>query len=379
MAKALFVATVPETLKGFLTPFADHFRGKGWVVDGMARGISQCTDCRKTFNQVWDIDWSRNPFEPKNLIQAPKTVRQVVAQGGYDLVHVHTPVASFVTRFSLRELRSASGPKVIYTAHGFHFYQGGHPLNNGLYLILEKLAGKWTDYLVVMNREDLDAAKKHRIVNSDRVNYMPGIGVDTGYYNNNLVSEHDANKIRQELALQSDAQLFLMVAEFIPRKRHEDVVRAFAQLDDTRAHIAFAGTGPLMEQMRGLANELKVADRVHLLGFRQDIVALLKSSVAILLPSLHEGLPRSLMEAMCLEVPCIGSNIRGTSDLLEGGRGLLVDVQDVGGLRAAMAWILENPDAARAMASKGRAHMAEYDIHNIIRMHEALYEQALLH
>lgn len=377
MAKALFVATVPETLKGFLTPFAEYFRGKGWVVDGMAKEISRCNECRKAFNQVWDVDWSRNPFEPQNLLQAPKVVRQIVAQGGYDLVHVHTPVASFVTRFSLRGLKGDSRPKIIYTAHGFHFYRGGHYLNNGLYLMLEKKAGKWTDYLVVMNREDLDAAKKHRIVRSGRLNYMPGIGVDTEYYNDNLVSDADVNKIRQELALKPNDCLFLMVAEFIPRKRHEDVLRAFARLGDSRAHIAFAGTGPLMKQMMKLAGELNLSERVHLLGFRKDILALLKTSVAIILPSLHEGLPRSLMEAMCLEVPCIGSNIRGTSDLLEGGRGLLVEVKDVEGLRAAMAWVLENPDAARAMAVKGRARMAEYDIHNILRMHEDLYRQAL--
>jgi len=343
----------------------------------MAKGISTCSDCRDVFDQVWDIEWSRNPFDARNLFQAPDRVRQVVAEGRYDLVHVHTPVASFVSRFALRNCNQSIRPKIIYTAHGFHFFRGGKALNNGLYLVLEKIAGKWTDYLVVMNREDFESARKHRIVNPERVTFMRGIGVDTGYYNNNLVPAVETNLVRLELGLNSDDRLFLMVAEFIPRKRHEDVLRAFAKLDCDHAHIGFAGTGPLLEQIKALAGELKISDRVHVLGFRKDIPVLLRASVGILLPSLHEGLPRSLMEAMCLEIPCIGSNIRGTSDLLESGRGLLVDVGDIEGFRAAMAWILENPADAREMALKGRAGMAEYDTEKIIQMHEALYHQAL--
>ncbi|BCR05793.1 glycosyl transferase family 1 [Desulfuromonas versatilis] len=377
MTRALFAATVPETLKGFILPFAEHFRAQGWRVDGMAQGISGCSGCTAAFDRVWDVAWSRNPYEGKNLLQVPGAVREAVASGGYDLVHVHTPVASFVTRFSLRSLDRKLRPKVIYTAHGFHFYRGGSRLRNGLYLALEKLAGRWTDYLVVMNQEDLESAKKYRIVPPERVTYMPGIGVDTAYYSPGLVGAGELEGVRGEMGLQPEDRLFLMIAEFIPRKRHEDVLRAFASLDHPGAHLAFAGTGPLAEQMGSLAAELKLEKRVHFLGFRRDIPTLLKASAAVVLPSVHEGLPRSLMEALCLEVPCIGSNIRGTSDLLAGNRGLLVRVGDVEGLRCAMAWILENPGLAREMAARGKARMADYDIHNIIHMHEALYSRAL--
>src|SRR2546423_13555480 len=110
MPSLLMVTTVPDTLAGFLLPFAEHFRAQGWHVDAMARGVSGSAGCVQAFDHVWDMDWSRNPLRPSNFISAPKRVRDVVVQQGYDLVHVHTPVAAFVTRFALRHLRKQGKP-----------------------------------------------------------------------------------------------------------------------------------------------------------------------------------------------------------------------------------------------------------------------------
>lgn len=377
MSRALFVATVPSTLRGFIIPFVEHFRSKGWVIDGMAARISSCSSCTSAFNRVWNVDWSRNPFDVKNLLKAPRTIRKAVLTGEYDLIHVHTPIASFVTRFALRNLKCNARPRIIYTAHGFHFYKGGSLVTNWFYLVLEKAAGKWTDYLVVINKEDLESAIRHRILPAERVTYMPGIGVDTSYYDPSRIKNIEVEKVRHELGLNAADLLFLMVAEFTANKRHEDVLRAFAKLNRPRMHVAFAGTGPLTKRILQLADELDVAERIHVLGFRKDVPILLKASVAIILPSMREGLPRSIMEALCMGVPCIGSKVRGTSDFLEGGRGMLFDVGDIDGLCAAMVEILERPAHAIDMVARGRALMTEYDIQNIIRMHEILYRHAL--
>jgi len=81
-------------------------------------------------------------------------IASIVRSNSYDLVHVSTPVAAFVTRFALRRLRKQGRPKVIYTAHGFHFHKAGGWLENSVYLGAERLAGRWTDCLTVMNTED---------------------------------------------------------------------------------------------------------------------------------------------------------------------------------------------------------------------------------
>lgn len=377
MNRILFVTTIPGTLRAFLLPFAQHFRAKGWQVDAMAQGISNCAKCLQNFDRVWEVEWSRNPLDPQNLIIAPQQIRKAIAQQDYDIVHVHTPVAAFVTRYALNNLRQQGRPKIIYTAHGFHFYRGGKLLKNLSFLALEKLAGRWTDYLVVINREDEEAAKRYGLVPTERVCYTPGIGVDIDYYSPDTVPEAEVVQVRQQLGLALDAPLFLSVAEFIPRKRHQDILKAFAQLGRSDVQLAFAGTGPLMQQMQQLASGLNIQNQVHFLGLRQDVAILIRASVATLLASQQEGLPRSVMESLCLEIPVIGTEIRGIRDLLEEDCGLLVKLGDVEGLAHAMARILDRPEEAKMMGKRGRERMKGYEVRQIIKLYDRLYAQAL--
>ena len=377
MNRILFVTTIPGTLRAFLLPFAQHFRAKGWQVDAMAQGISNCAKCLHSFDRVWEVEWSRNPLDPQNLIIAPPQIRLAIAQQDYDIVHVHTPVAAFVTRYALNNLRQQGKPKVIYTAHGFHFYRGGKPLKNLSFLALEKLAGRWTDYLLVINREDEEAAKRYGLVPPERVCYTPGIGVDTDYYSPGNVPEAEVVRVRQELGLSPETPLFLSIAEFNPGKRHQDILKALARLSRSEVHLAFAGTGPLMEQMQLLASDLGIQNQVHFLGYRQDIPALIRASTATLLASEREGLPRSVMESLCLEIPVIGTQTRGIRDLLEGDCGLIVNLGNVEELGEAMARILDRPEEAKMMGKRGRERMKGYEVRQIIKLYDRLYATAL--
>jgi glycosyltransferase involved in cell wall biosynthesis len=378
MPKLLMVTTVSATLRAFLLPLAERFSAAGWQVDAMAHGATSCLDCAHAFDRVWDVSWSRNPRQLRNLLQAPRTIRAVVEREQYDLVHVHTPVAAFVTRFALRRSRRRNQTAVIYTAHGFHFYRGGSTLRNTLFLTLEKLAGRWTDDLVVMNDEDEAAALRHRIVAPERLVRMAGIGVDTEYYSPARVTEEDVAQVRTSLGLEPGAPLYLVVAELIPRKRHQDALRALALLSPPDAHLAFAGDGPRRQELQRLARELGIASRVHFLGRRHDVPVLARAATAVMLVSSQEGLPRSVMEALSLETPVIGSNIRGIRDLLAGGAGLLVPAGGPGRLAEAMAWVRDHPAEARVMAAKGRRKMqGAYHQSTIAAAHEALYVDAL--
>lgn len=378
MNKLLIVTTIPDTLTAFLLPFAKHFRSLGWRVDAMACGISANAECLQTFDHVWDVEWSRNPFALVNLVLAPRIIQEVIEQEKYDIVHVHTPVAAFVTRYALKNWQQQKRPRVIYTAHGFHFYHGGKLLKNAMFLTLEKLAGRWTDYLVVINREDEAAAKRQRLLADERIRYMPGIGVDLQYYSPNTTSKAEVERLRQELKLAPGTLLLLSVAEFIPRKHPQDILRAFARLARPEACLAFAGVGPLMSQMQKLASFLGVENQVRFLGMRQDIPTLMRAAVVTILASEQEGLPRCVMESMCLETVVIGTDIRGIRDLLAEGCGLLVKVGDVEELAQAMAWVLDNPQEAEIMGKQGRKYIADYELSHILKQHEDLYREALL-
>ena len=378
MKSILFVATIPGTLSGFLLPFVRHFRTLGYRVDGMAQSISECTKCVPEFDRVWDIEWSRNPLDPKNLLVAAPRIREIVTTESYDLIHVHTPVAAFVTRYALKDRRKKKQSSLIYTAHGFHFHRGGNPLKNLIFLSLEKLAGQWTDYLITINREDETAAKQHQLVPTERVFYTPGIGVDTNYYSPEKISRADIQKARQELGLTEEDVLFLCIAEFTANKRHRDILQALANLNRENIHIAFAGDGSLRLEMEKLAVDLGLQNQTHFVGFRPDVPVLISAATALLLTSKREGLPRSIMEALCLETPVIGTDIRGIRDLLDEGCGLLIQVGDFHGLASAMAWLLDHPQKAIAMGKQGRKKMANYDVKNIISLYEDIYNQAFL-
>jgi glycosyltransferase involved in cell wall biosynthesis len=377
MPRLLFATTVAISLETVLADFAQHFRGKGWRVDAMARGVSSSDRCRKAYDAVWEVDWSRDPFKADNLLKAPAEVRTTVERVRYDLVHVHTPIAAFVLRFALRNLREMRPRAVIYTAHGFHFHPQGNPLSNLLFTELERLAGRWTDYLVVINRTDEDAAKRLRIVRPNRLRYLPGIGVDTDRFARHSVSKEDVAALRRELSLDPRDPVFTLAAEFTANKRHADALKALARLRRPNVRLLLAGTGPTLAATQRLASELGVQGQVLFLGFRRDVPVLMLASNAVVLCSQREGLPGCVLEAMSLGVPVIATGVRGTRDLLDPDAGLLVDVGDVDGLARAMSVVIDQPQAAAAMAQAARQRVPIYRRDRILQLHETLYEEAL--
>ena len=375
--RLLIAATSYITLRAFLLPFADHFRSLGWRVDAMADGVEGAEGTRARFDNVFNIQLSRNPLALSNLTSAPDRILRIVGEGDYDLVHVHTPIASLVTRGALRNMRKRGRPVVIYTAHGFHFYRGSPLLKSLIYKTFERIGGLWTDYLVTINKEDYQTAKDMRLVNPQRVYYMPGIGVDTQALQPDRVSPQAVEGIRKELGLANEQSFFLMVANFDPGKRHRELLSAFQQLNRPDVHLVFAGIGPLLEAMQQLAKTLGIADRCHFLGFRKDVPALMRASIATVLPSEREGLPRSVMESMCLGTPVVGTNIRGLGDLIQDGCGYMFQVGDVQGLRNQLQRVLEDAEGRALVAQHARARILEFDIKNVITAHENLYAIAL--
>jgi glycosyltransferase involved in cell wall biosynthesis len=372
--RLLIATTVSMTLRAFLLPFAKHYRGLGWQVDAIASGASKCEDCASNFDRVWDIEWSRNPADIFGVLSGLRKVRKIVTDSDYDIVHVHTPIAAFVVRAALR--KRGRRPFVVYTAHGFHFHSAGSVWKNAIFEGLEKLAGKWTDALITINGEDYESAKRLQIAPLDRLFFMPGIGIDLSQYSKDVVSEEQFRMLREDLALDQSECIFLQVAEFIPRKRHRDTLRAFSHLK-APSTLLLAGAGPLQLEMRELARQLGIADRVRFLGPRRDIPALMRLADVVLLTSEREGLPRSVMEAMAMGRPVIGSDIRGIRDLLRDGRGELFPAGDVDSLAAAMTALAQDPGAREELGAAGREAIVNYDINTILSRHDDVYKVLL--
>jgi glycosyltransferase involved in cell wall biosynthesis len=351
-------------------------RELGCTVFGAADRISEMPECVEALDEVHDVAFTRSPLKFGAAAAAGRAVAQLLDEKQIDLVHVHTPVTAFITRKFANPLR-ARGLKTIYTAHGFHFHRHGNPLTNLAFEILEKRAGKWTDYLVVINHDDENAAQRLKIVPPDRVFFMPGVGIDLEQFSPARVSEAEVQRIRAELKLAPDDKLVTMVAEFTRNKRHRDVVHAIAKLNRPDIHVAFVGEGSSRGEVEALVKQLGLEKTIHFLGYRRDVPALLRAANCAALTSQREGLPRSVMEALCLEVPVVGSNARGIRDLLAGGGGVIFPVGDVAKLAEALRELVDNPQKAKAFGAAGRRSMAPYSLPNVIALHEQLYRRAL--
>lgn len=376
--KLLIATTVSATLRAFLLPYAEKFRADGWRVDAICREDDGLDDIKDHFDSLHMVRWSRSPLSPRN-IQAMSDVASIVRREAYDIVHVHTPVAAFVTRAALRKMReegalSTGRPKIVYTAHGFHFHNGGSLKKNIIYRSLERRAARWTDRLIVINREDRDAALAMNFVLPEHLLLMPGIGLDFSKYSRASVSLEEALSIRGLMQLKSDDVLFSMLGEFNPGKRHRDVIEALARSNDSHIHVAFAGDGPLKQKIQDMARARGVSANVHFQGFMKDPLPLIRASSATLVPSEREGLSRSAMESICLGVPVIGSDARGVRDVVEHGRGIIYPVGDACALRDAMERIAKEKEegAIRAVRPDPR-----WRIEHLLDLHEKLYEELL--
>ena len=261
----LMVATIAPTIRGFLLPYAAHLRAMGWRVDAAANGATADAGL-EAFDRRFELPLSRSILDVIGILRAMDALT-VILESGYDIVHVHTPIAAFVTRAAIRRMPAASRPAVVYTAHGFHFHRNGRRTANALFLTAERIDGRWTDRLIVINDEDYAAAVRYRIVPRRRLVLMPGIGVDTHWYSRANVADAQVAAARAKAGVDPETPMFTVVGEFSRRKRPWDVVAALGRMKHRESHLVLLGDGPERPRVEAAIREAGVADRVHIVGF----------------------------------------------------------------------------------------------------------------
>lgn len=337
--RVLYVATVVKKhIMQFHIPFLKMCKDAGWETAVAAQNdYADPDDCDIPYcDTYFDVLFERSPIKTKNFT-AYRELKKIIEQGDYDIIHCHTPVGAMLTRLAARSARR-KGTKVIYTAHGFHFYKGA-PLKNWLlYYPVERLLARWTDVLITINKEDYSRAQKFK---SGRCVYIPGVGIDVNKFSKPISGE-ECHRIRAEMGIPDDVILICSVGELNINKNHSLVIRAMAQLDCTNIHYCIAGEGEYRETLMSLARELGIKDRVHLLGYCSDVQMLYQASDIFCFPSLREGLPVALMEAMASGLPCVASRIRGCVDLLGKDNEILFDPIDVEGCKKKLEYMIKN-------------------------------------
>jgi len=332
MKRVLMLASVASMIDQFNMPNIALLQKLGYEVDVACNFIegNTCSDARVAelkqklqdmHVHCYQIDFARNIKHMGQNMKALWQVEALMKQNTYEFCHCHSPIGGVVARIAGHRTRT----KVIYTAHGFHFYQGAPVMNWLVYYPVEKMLSRWTDVLITINHEDYKLAKKK--FKMKKLTYVPGIGIDT---QREGLSQKEKEEKRKELGIPQDAFLITNAAEFTPNKNQKTVIEAIEQLHNPNIYFVMCGIGEKKAELEQYVKEHGLEEHIRFVGFRNDLHEILQISDCFVLSSFREGLSVALMEAMAEGLPVVCGRIRGNVDLVKNGfGGLLLAPEDI--------------------------------------------------
>ncbi len=368
--KIAYVATVFSHLANFHIRFMTDLQLDGHIVHAYGKPDHCKIDVEGQSIVCRDIAFSRHPLHPGNYI-ALRSLMRWFDQEQYDLVHVHTPNASVITRISAA---LTGRRRVVYTAHGFHFYKGA-PLRNWLlYYPVEWMMARFTDVLITINREDYERAKYFPV--RKKVVYIPGVGVDVSRYQG--LGAERRKRLQSELSITEHHFTVLCLAELNGNKNHKQLIYSVLELKRMGVPIVclLAGTGILESRLKELVRTLGLTEEIRFLGFRRDVPELLQLCDVLTLLSKREGLPKVLQEASAAGKPMIVTDVRGSREIVAPGvNGYVVPVGDAQAVTRALSELYENTELREAMGNNSRASAEQYEVRRIAQQLDNIYAE----
>lgn len=362
--KVLFTSHTANFSK-FNRPFMRLLKEQGYEVHYASMGEEEVKDCDKHFT----IPFERSPFKLNNL-RAIRQLKKIIDTENYDLIHTHTPMGSVVTRLAAKQARKR-GTRVIYTAHGFHFFKGASIVNWLTYYPVERYMARHTDTLITINKEDYERAKKSF---KTEVKYVPGVGIDEKKFNFKM-TKAEKNKLRESLGLKPDDFVMIYPAELSKRKNQLWLISAVAKLitEDDQIHLLLPGQDSLNGECSSLARKLGVDRNVHFLGYRRDMQQLMKISNLAVSASLQEGLPVNIMEALSAKLPVIATNCRGNRDLINEYSGFLIERNATEQLQQSILKVRNDERVTQTLTDAGHLSIHKYLIENVLDDMASIY------
>lgn len=369
MKKKILITSTDVMMLQFLVPHVFYLQKQGYEVEVACSNVEEHVDeLREIFDSKVKmnlVDLERNPMRISNfrgLLQLMK----IIETGSYDVVWTNEPVMGIMTRLAARLVRGRS-IKIIYVAHGFHFFKGAPKKNWAMYYPIEKIFSYFTDEIVTINNEDYNFAKRN--FTHPKIVKFPGIGINTRKFFKD-VSDDIIECKKRELGIDSFEKIILSVGELEKRKNHETSIRAFKEASIENAKLFICGVGTQEEILKKLIKDLNLEQKVFLLGYRTDISELCHMADVFLFTTYQEGLSVALMEAMSVGVPCIVSKIRGNVDLIEKGKGIYCNPHEVDSCAMAIKKFFNNADKFENIIEYNQEKIKEFDIEKVTRLME---------
>lgn len=377
MKKALMLSSVASMIDQFNMENIKILKSLGYEVHVLANfsfGNTTSDERTKEFKEelenmgikVYNVPIPRKITAIKEMISSYKKIKKVCSENNYDILHCHSPIGGVLVRFAFKDFRKKGG-KLIYTAHGFHFFKGAPIKNWIIFYPIEKFCSRYTDCLITINKEDYKRAKNFK---AKEVKYVPGIGVDT----KKIKDIKKNRKILNEFNIKDEVVL-VSVGELSNRKNHKVILKALEKVKGNFKYI-ICGQGAKKEELIKLSKELNLQEKVEFLGYRQDVKEILKASDIFCFPSKQEGLPVALMEAMASGLPVICSDIRGNKDLIENKKGgYLLKSYDMDEYSIKIQELIENKVLREEMGNFNLEKIKNFDRKKVNTIMEEIYNE----
>lgn len=381
--KVLQVAGLDHVFTVFLKALILAMQAEGWQVDAAAGSTLKDQFLRSNNIRFFELPYGR----ARSVITNFRRFRQLVdliRRERYDIVHAHNPLASLIARAAARFCKV---PLIVYTVHGFSFHENASPLRYQVGLAAERIAGRWTHLTFSQSREDYDLILAKRVSPSDRAFWI-GNGVDPVLFNPGRFDAEERRRIRASLGIPEGVRVVGMLTRLSREKGIREFMEAGASVLSGMPDTWFCIVGGrqsgahwhmTFDEVRLIAERNGLASRLVLPGYREDAPEMLAAMDVFCLPSYHEGLPRSIIEAMAMELPVVATNIRGCrEEVVDGETGFLIPPKDSYALADKLIYLLKNPQVAAEYGCRGRRIVLEDFVEeDVVQRQISVIKQAL--
>lgn len=317
---------------------------------------------------VPELGRSLNPV--RDLVTIIRIIR-LIRRLKPDVVHTHTAKAGFVGRVAAW---LTGVPVIVHTFHG-HVFQGYFsPMLTRIFLLLERITARMTDSVITLSeglRREL--TEDYRVTRKSRITVLP-LGLDLHAF---ITIPRKCGRFREAAGIPPEAPLIGIVGRLVPVKNHALFLESAAEIVKIlpQARFAVIGDGELRSALEAQAERLGLRDRVIFTGWLRDLAEVYSDLDVLVISSVNEGTPVSVIEALAAGCPVVGTRVGGLPDILEGGTlGTLVPSGDVHALAEAIAAVVQSPPETES----SRALMNErYGIDRLVHDLDALYRGLL--
>ena len=326
--------------------------------------------------KIYQLPVPRNIFAISDILKSYKMMKTLCRENHYDLIHCHSPIGGMIARLAARKAMK-KGTKIIYTAHGFHFFKGAPRKNWLLYYPVEKYLSRYTDLLITINQEDFQLAFDKNF-KAGQILHVRGVGVDLEKFS--PPGREKKTELRKKHNYSDQAFILIYVGELSYRKHQDLLIRAVHLLKDKipRIKLLLVGNGDLYEEYYKLAQALCVHKQVEFLGYRSDVPELMALADLSVSASRQEGLAVNLMEAMATGLPLVVSASRGQRDLIvPGENGILYQVDDLEKLSQGILQLYQDQALREQYGRKSLELISSYSIESINAEMKKIYSAFL--